>query len=87
MLAVIPHLVLVVGMTSVLFLAWRADHPRLEAEPRPLKSTARRHLPSGIAMHRLPSFASKLRLPSRLKVRMRSVGKALEANAYSAEPA
>ena len=83
-MAVLPHLALVVGMTSVLLLAWRADHPRIEAEPRPLRSTARRHLPSGIAMHRLPSFASKLRLPSRLKVRMRSVGKALEA---TAEPA
>ena len=83
MLALLPHVVLVASMTSVLFLAWRADHPRIEAERRPLKSTTRRHLPSGIAMHRFPSFASKLRL----KVRVRSVGKALEANAYSAEPA
>ncbi len=78
MLAVLPHLVLVAGMTSVLFLAWRADHARIEAEPRPLKSTSRRHLPSGIAMRRLPS---------RLKVRRRAVRRALEANAYPVEPA
>ena len=40
MLTVLPHVVLVAGMTCVLFLAWRADHPRIEDEPKPLKSTA-----------------------------------------------
>jgi hypothetical protein len=57
-------------MTSVLFLAWRADHPRIEDEPKPLKSTTQRQAVPNIA-----------RL--RLKVRMRSLGKAFEASAYS----
>ena len=68
MLAVLPHVVLIAGMASVLFLAWRADHPRIEDEPRPPKSTTRRQAAPTIA---------KLRL----KVRMRSVGRALAPNA------
>ena len=73
MLAVLPHLVLVAGMTSVLFLAWRADHPRIEDELKRSKFTRSQAVPS----------ITKLRL----KVRMRYVGKALEANACSVEPA
>ena len=74
MLAVLPHLVLVAGVMSVLFLAWHADHPRIENEPKPLKSTTQRQA--------VPSIA---RL--RLNLRMRSLGKALQTKAYSAEPA
>ncbi len=74
MLAVLPHMVLVAGMTSVLFLAWRADHPRIEDEPRPLKSTTQRQV--------VPDTARR-----GLKVPKRSVGKAFEASAYSVEPA
>ena len=70
----LPHLVLVAGMTSVLFLAWRADHPGIEDEPKRLKSTTQR-----------PAVPSISRL--RLKVRMRSVGRAFEASVYSAKPA
>ncbi len=33
-MAVLPHVVLVAGMTFVLFLAWRTDHPRVEDEPK-----------------------------------------------------
>ena len=68
MLAVLPHVVLVAGMMSVLFLAWRADHPGIEGEPKPLKSTT--------PPQAMPSIA-KLRL----KMRMPSVGRRLEAKA------
>ncbi len=70
----LPHLVLIAGMTSVLLLAWRADHPGIEDESRPLKSTTQQQ-----AMPDIPGL--------RLRVRKRSVGKAFEASAYSAEPA
>ena len=72
MLAVLPHLVLVAGMTSVLFLAWRADHPRIEDDTKPLKSTTQRQA--------VPDIAKP-----RLTVRLRSVGKALQTRAYSVE--
>ena len=68
-----PHLILVAGMTSVLFLAWRADHPRIEDEPKRSKFARSQAVPS----------ITKLRL----KVRLWSLRKALEANAYSVEPA
>ena len=74
MLAVLPHLVLVVGMSSVLFLAWRADHPRIEGEPKPLRSPPQRQS--------APHIAGR-----RLAIPMWSVGKALQTRALSAEPA
>ena len=41
-----PHLILVAGMTSVLFLAWRADHPRIEDEPKRSKFARSQAVPS-----------------------------------------
>ena len=70
----LPHVVLVAGMASVLFLAWRADHPRIEHESKSLRSTTQ--------PRPAPSVTK-----SRLKMRMRSLGNALEASAYSPEPA
>ncbi len=70
----LPHMVLVAGMTLVLFLAWRADHRRIEDEPARPKSTTERQAAPVIA-----------RL--RLKVRVRSVGRAIDASASSPEPA
>ena len=70
-----PHnLIVVAGMTPVVFLAWRADHPGIEDEPKRLKSTTQ---PQAV-----PSIA---RL--RLKTGMRSADRALEAKAYAPEPA
>lgn len=73
-MTVLPHVVFVAGMTLVLFFAWRSDHPGIEDEPKPPKSTTQRQAAPDIA-----------RL--RLKVRMSSVGKALEASAYTTGPA
>ena len=70
----LPHLILVVGMISVLFLAWRADHHSIKTEPMPLKFTTRRQV-----VRRITELETDERILS--------VARALDANDFSDERA